>query len=141
VAADRPDSPQPAISGAERETFRPAVKITAAFLSIVVFLALAEVVLRVASHFGGAQPTAGPGVVSAPLYTQEELRRDLSRFTARQGRDCIEIRTGSYIGIHASAMPARNWTKIARASFSRCTKSRSSSWAARQWKTCRHRII
>lgn len=94
MAADRPDSPQPAIAGAERKTFRPAVKITAVFLSIVVFLVLAEVVLRVASYFGGAQPTAGPGAVSAPLYSQEELRRDLPRFTERQGRDCIEIRTG-----------------------------------------------
>jgi hypothetical protein len=95
MAANRPDSPQPAIADAERKIYRPAVKITAVFISIAVFLGLAEVALRVAAYVGGGQPTAGAGAVSAPLYTQEELRRDLSRFTARQGRDCIEIRTGS----------------------------------------------
>jgi len=94
MAADRPDSPQPAIAGAERKTFRLAVKITAVFLIIVVFLVLAEVVLRVASYFTDAQLSAGAGAVRAPLYTEEELRRDLPRFSERQGRDCIEIRTG-----------------------------------------------
>src|SRR5262249_36210484 len=31
---------------------------------------------------------------SSNIYTPEELRRDLPRYTERQGRDCIEFRNG-----------------------------------------------
>lgn len=97
MAADRSDSPQPALAGTERKTFRPAVKIAAAVLSLAASLILAEVALRVVPHLGVADDTALPGAVNAPVYSQEEQRRDLGRFTQRQGRDCIEIRGG---GLH-----------------------------------------
>ena len=90
MAADHSDSPQSAI--AKREKFRPAVKIVAALLYVAVFLVLAEVVLRLFADFDGA----GPGAVREPLYSQEELRRDLQRYSVRQGGDCITVRTGLY---------------------------------------------
>jgi hypothetical protein len=94
MAANRSDSPQPAIVRAKREKFRPAVKIAAALLYIVVFLVLAEVALRLLTHFGAEQLAAGPGAVRAPLYSVEELRHDLPRYSERQSGDCVIIRTG-----------------------------------------------
>lgn len=92
MAADHSDSPQSAIADAKREKFRPAVKIVAALLYVVVFLVLAEVALRLFADFDGG----GPGAVREPLYSQEELRRDLQRYSERQGGDCITVRTGLY---------------------------------------------
>lgn len=87
---DQHDSAPP-----EDEAFRPAVKLAAVVLFVLLLVAvvvLAEVVLRYASDFGAGPPLEkGPSPV---LYSKEELRRDLPHFTERQGGQCIEIRSG-----------------------------------------------
>lgn len=87
------DQHQPALR--EAEAFRPAVKLAAAVLFVLLLVALAifaEVVLRYGSDFGdGSPPAKAPGPVT---YSKEELRRDLPHFTERQGGQCIEVRSG-----------------------------------------------
>jgi hypothetical protein len=84
MAADRSD----------QETFRPAVKIAAAMLFVVVFFVLAELLLRFAPLLDATQTAAPKHARRSELYTKEGLSRALPRFTERQGRDCVEIRGG-----------------------------------------------
>jgi len=84
MIADRPD----------RETFRPAVKLTAAILLLVLFVVLAEVLLRFAPLLDAKPTWVRKDAAGSGFYTKEELRRDLPRYTERQGGDCIEIRAG-----------------------------------------------
>ena len=81
-------------SKASPQQFRLAVKITAVLLPLLVFIVLAEAALRVISPSVLSEPAPGAQSISAPLYTAEELRRDLPRFTEREGRDCVQIRSG-----------------------------------------------
>ena len=94
MAADHPDSPQSATASEDRKTFRPSVKIAAAMLLLVVFVVLAELLLRLAPLLDAKPTSVRKDSGSSELYTKDELRRDLPRYTERQGRDCFEIRSG-----------------------------------------------
>src|SRR5512139_3158243 len=72
----------------EPEKFRPTVKIAAALICLLLFAILAEVFLRI---IASPDTPAGP---SAPLYSDEELRRDLPMYTERQGGSCITLLSG-----------------------------------------------
>ena len=97
MAADRSDEVRPT-HGREPKAYRPAVKIVAAMLSIVLLAVLAvgaEYAFRLLSDFGAAQPSDQAVEPRNPaVYTSEELRRDLPHFTARQGGECIAVRAG-----------------------------------------------
>jgi len=86
----RQDRPQP--SSTDQRKFRPAVKITAVLLAVVAALALAEVSLRFVPGFTAPLTPVYPKPEIKGLYSEEELRTDLPRFTERQGGNCIEIR-------------------------------------------------
>lgn len=94
MAPALPDSDPSAPDGAEVENFRPAVKIAAAALLIVVIIALAELLLRLVPPSDATENSVQISVDSSSPYSKEELRRDLPRFTERQGRDCVKIRSG-----------------------------------------------
>jgi hypothetical protein len=69
---------------------RLSVKVTAVVLAVVVSLAAVEFILRI-----DWRPNSEPALKHDwTLYSSEELRRDLPRFTERQGRDCIQVRSG-----------------------------------------------
>jgi len=78
----------------DRKTFRPAVKITATLLALVVAFAAAEVLLHFVPAFTASLTPAYPAPDIKGLYSEQELRTDLPRFTERQGGACIEIRRG-----------------------------------------------
>src|SRR5262245_249297 len=92
MAGVHPDNPQLATGTPGRETFRLSVKTVAVILLFIVFVVLAELLLRFAAPLE-APPTSDISS-SSNIYTAEELRRDLPRYTERQGRDCIEFRNG-----------------------------------------------
>ena len=74
--------------------FRWSVRIAATLIPVLIFIAVAEFVLRVFSPVALTESAPGAQSIGAPFYTAEELRRDLPRFTEREGRDCIELRSG-----------------------------------------------
>jgi hypothetical protein len=73
--------------------FSLAVKVFGVLLPLIVVLILAEAVSRVIYPVVLSEPVPGASTISAPLYTAEELRRDLPRFSERGGRNCITLRT------------------------------------------------
>ncbi len=73
--------------------FSLAVKVCGVLLPLIVVFILAEAASRVIYPVVLSEPVPGASMVSAPLYTAEELRRDLPRFSERGGRDCITLRT------------------------------------------------
>ncbi len=80
-------------NGAKKH-FRFSVKIVAILIPILIFIALTEVALRFLSPVSLTESIPGIQSISPPFYTAEELRRDLPRFTDREGRHCIELRSG-----------------------------------------------
>src|SRR6185369_3427908 len=88
------DRLQMPIDQPSREAFRPSVKIAAGLVWLVVFLVLAELLLRLAPQFGAKPAWVRHDAASSGLYSAEELRGDLPRYTERQGGACLEIRVG-----------------------------------------------
>lgn len=95
MATDRPIIHDADKATANPKQFRLSVKVAAAALLLLVFIAGAELMLRVISPVALTEAAPGANSISAPLYTAQELRRDLPRFSEREGHDCIELRSGS----------------------------------------------
>jgi hypothetical protein len=94
MTTDNSGIPQTDKAYTKPRQFRLSVKIAALLIPMLLFVVLAEVALRFVSSVVLTETKSTYKSISAPLYTAEELRRDLPRFTKREGRDCIKLRGG-----------------------------------------------